>query len=271
MNSENNEIRPFLKWAGGKSWFVSNYSHLLPKKFNRYVEPFIGGGAVFFHLQPKKAIIGDSNEDLINTYRAIRDNWALVYKYLIKHHNKHNSDYYYKIRNSYPRSFEQQAARFIYLNRTCWNGLYRVNLKGDFNVPIGTKTNVIYDNDQFEQIAAILQKVHIVDKDFEYLINKSQKGDLLFVDPPYTVTHNNNSFIKYNEKLFSWDDQVRLYHALEKARKRGVCILATNANHNDIENIYKKTFKTIVVRRNSVLAGKTEYRKEIEELVILSR
>lgn len=265
-----NNRKPFLKWAGGKSWFVNKYSHFLPRTFNRYIEPFIGGGAILFYLQPEKAIIGDTNTDLIDTYRAVKDDWKTIYRLLKKHHKNHSEKYYYKMRNQYPERITDKAARFIYLNRTCWNGLYRVNLQGRFNVPIGTKTDVIYEDDDFEKVSTFLRRVDIINTDFEVLVDKAQKDDLLFVDPPYTVMHNNNSFIKYNEKLFSWSDQIRLFNALDRARKRKVQIIATNANHKDIISLYNKSFITKVVKRSSILAAKSEHRKEVEEIVILS-
>ena len=141
------KTKPFLKWAGGKRWFVTNHSDLLPQSFNRYIEPFLGSGAVFFHLQPQNALLGDSNKELVDTYRAIKSEWKLVYRYLRAHHTKHSKEYYYQIRKSRPISSASKAARFIYLNRTCWNGLYRVNLSGVFNVPIGTKSTVVFADD----------------------------------------------------------------------------------------------------------------------------
>lgn len=180
--------------------------HLLPKRFNRYIEPFLGSGAVFFYLRPKGGILGDSNRDLIETYQAIKQNWAIVYRHLVEHQGRHSRNYYYQIRSVRPTSLALRAARFIYLNRTCWNGLYRVNQEGKFNVPIGTRSSVIFEDDCFDEIAGALKEVELRACDFEELIDLAEEGDLIFADPPYTVRHNHNGFIKYNENLFSWSE-----------------------------------------------------------------
>lgn len=266
----NQHLKPFLKWAGGKRWFVANYSNFLPNKFKRYIEPFLGSGAVFFYLRPQKAILGDCNPDLIDTYRAIKETWQLVYRYLADHHRRHSLHYYYRIRSFQPKSLASRAARFIYLNRTCWNGLYRVNQNGVFNVPIGTKSSVIFDDDCFEKISEALQVADLHSCDFEYLIDMAEEGDFVFVDPPYTVRHNHNGFIKYNEDLFSWLDQERLFCALNRAKKRGVHIVGTNAYHQSLKELYKGIFKTLAVKRSSCISSKVETRNQYEELVILN-
>jgi DNA adenine methylase len=240
---------------------------LLPNKFNRYIEPFLGSGAVFFSLQPTKAILGDSNADLITTYEAIQQNWKLVYRYLRQHQSDHSRDYYYTVRSSNPRSIYARAARFIYLNRTCWNGLYRVNRSGQFNVPIGTRSSVIFEDDCFNDISYSLQAAQLLTSDFEQIIDMSKEGDLLFIDPPYTVRHNNNAFIKYNEKLFSWSDQERLYQVLSRAKNRKVQIIGTNAFHKSVVKMYRRTFKTMAVSRSSCMAANPNARKSFEELV----
>ncbi|RME60414.1 Dam family site-specific DNA-(adenine-N6)-methyltransferase, partial [Candidatus Parcubacteria bacterium] len=258
------------KWAGGKRWFAHHYAHLFPVEFDRYIEPFLGSGAVFFKLSPERAILGDVNTDLINTYSAIKNNWRLVYRYLKVHHANHSPEYYYQIRKKKFRSSFSRAAQFIYLNRTCWNGLYRVNRQGTFNVPIGTKSTVIFEDDRFDLVSEKLQSATLVASDFEDLIDRAGEGDFVFVDPPYTVRHNHNAFIKYNEKLFSWSDQVRLFHALKRAKNRGAMILGTNAYHQSVRDLYKNEFETMSVSRNSPISSKVSSRRKFEELVILS-
>jgi DNA adenine methylase len=264
-------LKPFLKWAGGKRWFVHNHAKLLPKRYNRYFEPFLGSGAVYFHLLPEQATLNDSNPDLIETYQALKENWQLVLRYLKVHNKNHCKEYYYHIRSLKPLAKATRAARFIYLNRTCWNGLYRVNLKGEFNVPIGTKDKVLFEEDCFKRISHSLRNAMLISRDFESVIDCAEENDLLFVDPPYTVRHNNNAFVKYNEKLFSWADQERLAVSLEKAQSRGVQIVSTNAYHNSVRLLYKDRFKTKVVSRNSPISSKASTRKNFEELVILTR
>jgi DNA adenine methylase len=214
------QVVPFLKWAGGKRWLIPHAGNLFPDSFDRYIEPFLGGGAVFFHLKPQKAILTDINGELIQTYKAIRDNWRLVFSHLQRHQDNHSSDYYYEIRASKPRTPATKAARMLYLNRTCWNGLYRVNLKGEFNVPIGTKNTVLLDSDDFPALAKLLEGVRLECNDFEWAIDQATEDDFVFVDPPYTVKHNLNGFIKYNETLFAWKDQVRLRDAVDRAVRR---------------------------------------------------
>ncbi len=269
-NNNNNKISPFLKWAGGKRWLVNSYPDLFPTKFNRYIEPFLGGGSVFFYLQPNKAILSDTNKELIFTYKAIKENWKKVLTYLRNHHKNHNEEYYYRIRKMIYEDLFSKAAQFIYLNRTCWNGLYRVNLNGTFNVPIGSKVKVLFDNDDFEKLSSTLRNIEFIIGDFELLINNATEGDFLFIDPPYTVKHNNNSFIKYNEKLFSWDDQKRLCKSLIYAKDRGVTILATNAYHNSIIDLYKNEFDLLELNRSSIIAAESKYRRNCSELIIRS-
>lgn len=261
---------PFLKWAGGKRWFIKNYNDLLPlnNEFNKYVEPFLGGGSMFFYLEPEDAILNDINSDLINTYEQIKINHLYIEKELKKLHNLHNRSLYYEIRDSRPTDALQKAIRFIYLNRTCWNGLYRVNRKNEFNVPIGSKDSVILENDNFENVSQKLKKAIFFAEDFEIIIEKAKKNDFIFIDPPYTVKHNKNGFIKYNETLFSWEDQIRLRNSVEKATKKGVKVLVLNANHDSIKDLYFGLGELINVSRASVISGNKENRGIYEELVI---
>lgn len=260
---------PFLKWAGGKRWLMANYSDEFPSSYNRYIEPFLGSGAVYFSLNPDQAIISDRNSWLIDTYKAIQEDWERVYKILQKHHNNHSKEYYYKVRGQKTRNIYTSAAKFIYLNRTCWNGLFRVNQKGEFNVPIGTKTKVVLETDNFEELSEFLSKALILNEDFEQIIDKAQKNDLLFVDPPYTVKHDNNGFIKYNEVLFQWEDQVRLKEALLRAKTRGAKIVSTNAHHSSIYDLYSADFNIKTVNRKSVISGSAKARGNCQEYLIL--
>ncbi len=261
-------IPPFLKWAGGKRWLVDKYEAITDIQFDRYIEPFLGSGAVFFRLAPEKAILADTNSQLIETYQAIRDDWKSVQDLLQKHHQSHCKEYYYLTRQQQPITLAERAAKFIYLNRTCWNGLYRVNLKGEFNVPIGTKTNVVLDTDDFEAVSVQLSGIELLNIDFETTLSYASTGDFVFVDPPYTVKHNNNGFVKYNESLFTWDDQVRLKHAVEEAVKRGAKVIVTNANHECIRDLYDGIGEQIILNRASVIAGSKEKRGRFEEIVI---
>lgn len=205
MNDHSSEpiVVPFLKWAGGKRWLTASYAHLIPTKFDRYVEPFLGSGAVFFHLRPSSALLSDSNSELINTYEQIRLNWQKISQALRRHQHNHCETYYYEERARARKAGHERAATFIYLNRVCWNGLYRVNLRGQFNVPIGTKTSVVLESDDFEKISAILRRAKLVASDFETVLDRTSEKDFVFIDPPYVTRHNFNGFAKYNDRIFS--------------------------------------------------------------------
>jgi len=271
-NNKSLKIVPFLKWPGGKRWFVSAYSDLIPTNYNNYVEPFLGAGSLYFHMQPERALLGDINAELINTYQAIKDDWRSIENSLLYHQRFHSADaegYYYSQRDNIPSSRSEQASRLIYLNRTCFNGIYRVNLSGKFNVPRGDKNKVVIETDDFKSISNLLARAELISGDFEPLIEKANKNDLVFCDPPYTISHNNNGFLKYNEILFSWVDQERLAAALRRAANRGAKVLCTNANHHSIFNLYDRViFDKKVVSRASQISAKSQNRRRFEELII---
>jgi len=259
---------PFLKWAGGKRWLVDKHFDLFHIPFTRFIEPFLGSGAVFFSLSPEQSILCDKNIQLINTYRAIKNEWQRVEHHLRIHHDNHSKEYYYKIRASSFTTEGEKAAQFIYLNRTCWNGLYRVNLNGQFNVPIGTKNNVVLSTDNFEKIASLLAKAILIDGDFKKAIDQATSGDFVFVDPPYTIKHNHNGFVKYNECLFSWDDQIRLRDSVKAATNRGAQVLVTNAYHDCIKELYCGMGEFISLSRASVISGNAYARGIYNEMII---
>lgn len=262
---------PFLKWPGGKRWFINSCAALLPSHFDRYIEPFLGSGSMFFFLCPKRAILGDINAELVTVFAAVRDDPNGVMKRLINHERLHSSEHYYSVRRSRPRLSVAKASRLIYLNRTCFNGLYRVNCSGEFNVPIGSRTTVVYDTDDFAAISKVLSNADIRHSDFEPVINEARYGDFVFADPPYTIRHNTNGFLKYNGRLFSWDDQVRLARALGRAKKRGARILLTNANHASVRELYQDGgFISRCVERFSSVSGSTCGRKRCSEAIIRS-
>ncbi|KEZ48205.1 DNA adenine methylase [Metabacillus indicus] len=267
----NQIITPFLKWPGGKRWFIEKHYDLLPTQYNRYLEPFLGSGAVFFTLKPDEAILNDINKDLIDTYRGVKTRWRKVYHCLSEHSLLHSKEYYYDIRSSTYTSLEERSAQFIYLNRTCFNGIYRVNKKGKFNVPIGSKTRVLLDTDNFRAQSLALKKTRIFNKDFEDIIEMAVKDDFLFVDPPYTVRHNKNGFIKYNEILFTWEDQLRLSKSLARAKDRGVKIILTNASHESIRELYKPyDFNFLETSRYSSISATAVNRSNFEELIVMA-
>jgi DNA adenine methylase len=261
-------IEPFLKWPGGKRWLTSRYRSLFPNEYCRYIEPFLGGGAVFFSLDAKAATLSDTNRELINVYRCIKRDFREVEAGLAWYQRRHSESFYYQVRDREPKETIARAVRFLYLNRTCFNGMYRVNLQGVFNVPIGTKKIVTYDPGYLEQVAERLKKARIRNVDFECAIREAEANDFVFIDPPYTVMHNNNGFVKYNAKLFSWEDQARLAVAVRAASDRGVKIMLSNADHKSVKALYTGFGIHRSVKRLSVLSGKAEKRGEASELLI---
>jgi DNA adenine methylase len=266
------KLTPFLKWPGGKRWLVSMCPDVFPSEFDTYIEPFLGAASVYFHIRPQKAILGDLNEDLIAVYHGVKEDPAAVQVLLEKHQAAHCRDYYYEVRNMEPESLSARAARIIYLNRTCFNGIYRVNRQGKFNVPIGERDQVVRHADDFLSVAALLVGAELHQGDFEQLVGRAQPGDLVFLDPPYTVRHNRNGFIKYNERLFSWGDQERLARTAAAAAQRGAHVVVTNASHPTVRQLYPEELFTFrEVSRYSSISASVDSRKHFDELIISSR
>ena len=261
-------LKPFLKWAGGKRWLFESDQFSLPEFKGRYIEPFLGGGAVFFETCPKNALLSDTNGRLIELYTVIRDDLEEFERLLRQHAASHSKDYYYEVRSRRLCKPVTRAAQFMYLNRTCWNGLYRENQKGQFNVPIGTKQTVIFPNDDFKAWSQALGSATLVQQDFEITINTAQADDFLFVDPPYTVRHNMNGFVKYNQNIFAWKDQIRLRDTLGRAVDRGVKFAMTNADHESVRDLYTGFGQPTQLVRHSVIAGDSSYRSQSTELLI---
>ena len=262
-------MKPFIKWAGGKRWLLDNHQLVLPKFEGRYIEPFLGGGAMFFHISPEQALLSDVNSNLINVYNAVCSDWQRVEAELRRLQCLHSKTFYYQERDRVRRTSHTKAAQFLYLNRTCWNGLYRENLSGKFNVPIGTKTQVVMPDDDFESASRALKNAKISTCDFEETLSCATKGDLVFLDPPYTTAHNTNGFVKYNQKIFSWDDQIRLRRCVEAARFRGAKILMTNANHQTILNLYADLGTPEIISRSSVISGTASARGQTTEALFV--
>lgn len=263
-------IQPILKWAGGKRWLSDCHELTQLGSFERYFEPFLGGAATFFSLLPDQAVLGDANLDLINLYRVIRDDPDKLRRAMALHQAWHSDAHYYEARTFKPSHHVDAAARFLYLNRTCWNGLYRVNLKGEFNVPRGTKNTVLDHRENFIAASAALNRAQIHHSDFEEIVDQAQDGDLVFCDPPYTVKHNLNGFLKYNERIFSWADQIRLKESLERAVARGARVILTNADHEEVKELFGAVLKYRPVYRASVLAADGERRGRVSEALFVA-
>lgn len=267
-NMESIPIKPLLRWAGGKTWLIKYLKQIIGDiEFNNYHEPFLGGGAVFFALNPKKkSYLSDSNEELINTYKIIRYYPKKVIEELAQF--KNTQEDYYKIRSTYNKDDIYMAARFIYLNQTSYNGLYRVNKSGKYNVPYGFRKNLHIDKEKIFLISKRLKSVNLKYGDFIINKNNIKEGDLVFLDPPYTVSHNKNGFIEYNKNLFSLEDQYRLSEYIDFIKSRGGYYILTNAAHMKIEDIFgTKGDNRLELFRNSLIGGKYAKREEVSEYI----
>lgn len=258
--------KPFLRWAGGKNWLVKSLPALMEGlDFKSYHEPFLGGGSVFFFLRPKKAFLADSNEDLIMTYKVLRDNpedvIAQIQRWPV------SEEKYYEIRSLDSESDVIRAARFIYLNRTSFNGIYRVNKEGKYNVPYGHKDGYKFDFCRMREASKALAGAELHCRNYAQSIELVEKGDLVFLDPPYTVSHNNNGFIEYNKTLFDIADQYALKQCIERIRSIEAYFIMTNAAHEKIKEIFNGIGTSIELRRHCGLGGKNAKRQPIGEFI----
>ncbi|GAA0515856.1 Dam family site-specific DNA-(adenine-N6)-methyltransferase [Deinococcus depolymerans] len=262
-------ITPFLKWPGGKGWLYKQHPELFDGDYSNYFEPFLGSGAVFFSKKPAFSHLNDSNKELIETYRAIRDNHEGILDLLERHQKKHSKEYYYNIRSSRPTKRIEIAARMIYLNRTCWNGLYRVNLEGQFNVPIGTKTNVLMRAEDFPIISEYLKNTKLTSIDFSHSIRNAKEGDLIFADPPYFDSSSADKFKKYSSLPFTFNDHKRLARSLFRASERGAKVIMTHSQSDDVLGLYENKSRILYTDRRDTLSAKSEYRGRYREVVIV--
>lgn len=269
--------KPVLKWAGGKRQLIDELIRSLPpKEYKNYIEPFIGGGALLFELQPSKAIINDYNEELTNMYFVIRDHADELIDLLGKYKENHSKEFYYKIRElDRLKTFKnltdvERAARTIYLNRTCYNGLYRVNRSGYFNTPIGRYKNPqILDENNIKSVQKYLSdnSITIINGDFEEAIKKVRKDDFVYLDPPYYPLSKTSSFTSYTDVGFTEKEQERLKNACDFINDRGAFFLQSNSDCEYIRNLYRGYFfKTVEVRRS--INSKKDCRSNIKEVLI---
>jgi len=257
------ECPPLIKWPGGKRRLLPQIREVVPTDFGNYFEPFFGGGALFFSLRPSKATLSDANGELIHMYLEVRDHLDSVIKCLRRMVN--SKDNYYRIRSSAPRSSASQAARLIYLCTLSFNGIHRQNLNGEFNVPYGYKRHLEpCDETKLRQISHALQGRRILVEDFEKATNRAKANDFVYFDPPYTVAHANNGFVKYNAKIFSWEDQKRLAILARRLKSSGAHVVVSNADHSSIRDLYDG-FDVRVVERHSTMAASTQFRRPVRE------
>ena len=264
----NNYTKPFLRWAGGKGWLIKYLEMILGDlKFNDYHELFLGGGAVFFALNPKGNVyLGDINEELIHTYKMICSEPNIIIDQLEKFEN--TKDFYYKIRSSNFKDPIMRAVRFIYLNKTSFNGLYRVNRNGEYNVPYGNIKRYNIESENIINVSKRLKNAKIASGDFYRQISNIKKNDLVILDPPYTVSHNNNGFIEYNKQLFSLDDQYRLKKFIDEVKDREAYYILSNAAHEKIHEIFNDSENILhILTRSSLIGGKNSSRGLVEEYI----
>jgi len=271
-------MHPIVKWAGGKHQLLEKIKELMPKEYNNYYEPFVGGGALLFELSPKNATINDVNLELLAIYNCMKDDelYKLMLEELDKHEKNHNEEYYYEVR-SWDRDnrFEleplwKRAARAIYLNKSCFNGLYRVNAKGYFNVPSAKKEKVnTYDLDNMEAIHEYFKNdsITILSGDFVEATRTAKEGDFVYFDPPYDNFEDKESFTAYSKFDFNKDDQVRLANCFKDLSNRGVKCMLSNHNTKFINELYKN-FNIHVVKAKRMINANASGRGNVEEVII---
>ncbi len=263
--------RPFVKWAGGKRQVLSQYAPFFPKNIHTYFEPFLGGGAIFFHLQPSKAVLTDINAELVNVYQHVRDSVEEVLAILREHQKHHSKEYYYSVRANLEVSPLERAARFLYLNKTCFNGLYRENSKGHFNVPMGRyKKPAIYNPELLCSASRALQSTAIALESFENILNYSlHPHDLVYFDPPYHPISATSRFTSYNRYAFCADDQIRLKETFAELARRGIQVMLSNSDCFFIRELYEG-FNIHTIQAARSINSKSERRGKITELLITS-
>ena len=264
--------KPFLRWPGGKRWLASTLSEIVKGLgFGSYYEPFLGGAAIFFAVEPQRAVLSDMNRDLVNTYRQVKadpDRLIALLKLLPV-----DPVSYLAIRKDCGLSGAEAAARFLYLNRTAFAGIYRVNRKGEFNVPFGggqRRPEVLWRDGLLHDACEALQHADLRCGDFEEVLTGARAGDLVYCDPTYTVSHNNNGFIRYNESNFSWSDQQRLAKTCRRLQEQGTMVIVSNAHHEDVRQLYPSA-ETLEVERKSLLCPTATKRGGTKEYLFLLR
>lgn len=266
------EIYPLVKWVGGKRQLMSDLLRNLPLHYNRYLEPFVGGGALFFTLQQENSYISDMNEELINLYQVVRDNVEELIKDLHTHEN--NKDYYLKIRDldrldNYGNiSAIKRASRFIYLNRTCFNGLYRVNSKGEFNVPFGKYKNPkLVDEVNLVNVSRLLQATEIKHADFKRVLDVAKVNDFVYFDPPYMPLNETSSFTSYTKDGFGIDKQIELKNVCDELHSKGVKFMLSNSDTQFIKDLYAD-YEINTVYASRQVNSKASGRGKITEVLI---
>lgn len=269
------KAHPFLKWAGGKGQLLKQYEQYFPKEYTRYIEPFVGGGAVFFHLQPYQAVLIDINKELINCYRVIKENVGLLIDSLKEH--KYNKTHFYEIRNLdrdptlYKKlSDVERASRTIYLNKCCYNGLYRVNSRGEFNAPFGRYENpTICDEENLRAVNKALSNTIILCDDFSKCLDWIGCEDFVYLDSPYMPLTKTSNFTAYTPDKFTKKDQIRLFEVFKKLDWFGAKVMQSSSNSSFITKLYKD-FRIEYINAKRSINSNPLKRGEIKEILILN-
>ena len=273
------EPRPFVKWVGGKRQLMQDLENNFPKQFTTYHEPFLGGGAVMFNLLTKKpqlsCNVSDFNSDLILAYVTIRDKLRKLIESLENHsknYHKDSAEYYYEIRKQEPKQQIEKVSRLLFLNKTCFNGLYRVNKKGQFNVPLGRYTNPnIVNKENLTAVSNILQskKIKISCRDFEAVLDDTKKGDLVYFDPPYQPVSSTANFTSYTHRDFTEDDLERLADLGDQLNSKGCHVLLSNSNSKIVKDFFsKKYWKISSINANRAINSNAQKRTGHKEIII---
>ncbi len=260
---QNNNTTPFLKWVGGKRSALEHLKQRLPHNYTKYYECFLGGGALFFNIQPKSAYLCDINYKLIATYKALKQDVKSVIKQLKHHKAKHSEKYYYKAREQFNKETDliKRASLFIYLNKTCYNGLYRVNSNGGFNAPYGKYNNpAIFNEQNLFNISKLLKKAVIKNQSFDK--TKIISGAFYYLDPPY-----HNTYDQYDKNKFNFSCQKQLKSFCKEIDKNGAYFLQSNADTKEVRELYKE-FVIETVKVSKSVSCKSHQRRKEKELVI---
>ena len=273
------EPKPFVKWAGGKRQLLAELEKSFPKQFGTYFEPFLGGGALLFDLLAKKpnlkCSVSDLNSDLVLAYVTIRDKLGRLIESLENHSKNYHNDstgYYYEVRKQEPKSQIEKVSRLLFLNKTCFNGLYRVNSKGKFNVPLGRYTNPnIVNRENLTTVSKFLQsdKIKISCRDFESILNDAKKGDFVYFDPPYQPVSDTANFTSYTHRDFTEDDLQRLADLANQLNSKGSHVLLSNSNTKIVKKIFSsKKWKVKEIAVNRAINSNSQKRTGHKEVLI---
>lgn len=262
--------RPFLKWAGGKGQLLPQYQPFFPKTFGTYYEPFLGGGAVFFRLLPDRAVLTDINPELVNVYCCVRDQVEAMIEQLTQHQSLHSPDYYYKLRSTVGKTDVEKAARLVYLNKTCYNGLYRENSKGEFNVPIGRyKAPRICHPELLRSVSRTLKNIRIGVNPFTAVSEAARSQDFVYFDPPYYPISLTSRFTEYNRYTFGEAEQIRLRDTFAQLAQRGVKVMLSNSDCPFIRDLYKD-FQIHAIFASRSINSNAQKRGRITEVLVTS-